>query len=104
LDDLLGIEFADTVDEGIGPVAAYGRCSAEDNQYPITSRGWQFGNARKFIEPVGGTVAAEFFDVGQSRSVPWERREEQSAVGGVEGPGSWLERCCRRRGHPVLVR
>src|SRR5882762_10933147 len=39
-------------------------------------RGWQFGNARKFIEPVGGTVAAEFFDIGQSRSVPWERREE----------------------------
>ena len=80
LDDLLGIEVIDVADEGIGPVAAYGRCSTEDNQDPTTSRGWQFGNARKFIEPVGGTVAAEFFDVGQSRSVPWDRREESSRL------------------------
>jgi DNA invertase Pin-like site-specific DNA recombinase len=80
LDDLLGIEIVDAVDEGVGPVAVYGRCSTEDNQDPTTSRGWQFGNARKFIEPVGGTVAAEFFDIGQSRSVPWERREESSRL------------------------
>lgn len=80
LDDLLGIEIVDAVDEGVGPVAVYGRCSTEDNQDPKTSRGWQFGNARKFIEPVGGTVAAEFFDIGQSRSVPWERREESSRL------------------------
>lgn len=80
LDELLGIEVADAVDNGIGPVAVYGRCSTEDNQDPTTSRGWQFGNARKFIEPFGGTVVAEYFDVGQSRSVPWDRREEGSRL------------------------
>jgi len=28
------------------------------------------------IEPAGGVVAAEFFDIGQSRSLPWKRRPE----------------------------
>jgi DNA invertase Pin-like site-specific DNA recombinase len=76
LDDLLGIDVVEAVDEGIGAVAFYGRCSTEDNQDPETSLGWQLGNARKFVEPLGGRVAAEFFDIGQSRSVPWERRED----------------------------
>lgn len=75
LDDLLGVEVVEAVDDGIGPVAVYGPCSTEDNQDPETSRGWQFGNARKFIEPIGGEVEAEFFDIGQSRAVPWERRD-----------------------------
>ena len=70
LDELLGVEVAAPVDRGIGPVAFYGRCSTEDNQDPETSLGWQLSNARKFVEPFGATVAAEFFDVGQSRSVP----------------------------------
>ena len=77
LDDLLGIEVVDAeVDDGIGPVAVYGRCSTEDNQDPETSRGWQVGNARKFVEPFGARVVAEYFDIGQSRSVPWDRRTE----------------------------
>jgi hypothetical protein len=76
LDEILGVEPVAEVDEGIGPVAFYGRCSTEDNQDPETSLGWQLGNATKFVEPLGGHVAAEFFDIGQSRSVPWERREE----------------------------
>ena len=76
LDDLLGIEVAADPEQGVGALAFYGRCSTEDNQDPETSRGWQFGNARKFVEPFGGTVVAEFFDVGQSRSVPWERRRD----------------------------
>jgi DNA invertase Pin-like site-specific DNA recombinase len=75
LDDLLGVDDVDAVDEGVGPLAFYGRCSTEDNQDPETSHGWQLGNARKFVEPLGGSVVAEFFDVGQSRSVPWDRRE-----------------------------
>ncbi|MEV0087330.1 hypothetical protein [Saccharopolyspora sp. NPDC050642] len=33
-------------------------------------------NAQKFVGPLGGMIAAEYFDVGQSRSVPWERRRE----------------------------
>ena len=80
LDDLLGIEVAADPKEGIGALAAYGRCSTEDNQDPETSRGWQFGNARKFVAPFGGTVVAEFFDMGQSRSVPWERRRDAARL------------------------
>lgn len=75
LDELLGVEVAEESDVGLGPVAFYGRCSTEDNQDPETSLAWQLGNAQKFVEPLGGKVVAEFFDIGQSRSVPWERRE-----------------------------
>lgn len=74
LEDILGVEVAAPVDHGIGPVAFYGRCSTEDNQDPQTSLGWQLSNAQKFVEPLGARVIAEYFDVGQSRSVPWERR------------------------------
>lgn len=56
--------------------AFYGRCSTEDNQDPDTSLGWQLGNASKFVGPLGGVVVAEYFDVGQSRSVPWDRRDD----------------------------
>jgi DNA invertase Pin-like site-specific DNA recombinase len=80
LDDILGLEVADVADDGIGTLAAYGRCSTEDNQDPETSRGWQVGNARKFVEPLGGQIVAEFFDIGQSRSVPWERRTESARL------------------------
>lgn len=80
LDELLGVEVTPVPDEGLGPIAFYGRCSTEDNQDPKTSRGWQLGNARKFVEPLGGTVVAEYFDTGQSRSVPWERRHEGQQV------------------------
>ena len=52
LDELLGVEIPALVDEGIGPVAFYGRCSTDDNQDPETSRAWQLGNARKFVEPL----------------------------------------------------
>lgn len=80
LDELLGVEPVQAEDEGIGPVAFYGRCSTEDNQDPETSHGWQLSNAQKFVEPLGGTVVAEYFDIGQSRSVPWERRDDASRL------------------------
>lgn len=80
LDEILGFEVAEPVDDGIGELAVCGRCSTEDNQDPETSRGWQFGNARKFVEPLGGKVVAEYFDIGQSRSVPWERRTEAAQL------------------------
>src|SRR5262245_16276415 len=80
LDQLLGVEVADAPETGIGAVAFYGRCSTEDNQDPKTSRAWQLGNASKFVEPLGGRVVTEFFDVGQSRSVPWDRRERASQL------------------------
>ena len=76
LDGLLGVEPVDVEVHEVGPVAFYGRCSTEDNQDPETSRGWQLSNASKFVVPLGAEVVAEFFDIGRSRSVPWERREE----------------------------
>ena len=104
LDDLLGVEVAAPSDQRIGPVAFYGRCSTEDNQDPETSLGWQLSNARKFVEPLGGTVVVEFFDVGQSRSVPWERREEAARLPSpVEANRSQLERCGGRGRDAVLV-
>ncbi|WP_204449421.1 recombinase family protein [Actinokineospora baliensis] len=88
LDDLMGIEVTDLVDDGIGDLAFYGRCSTEDNQDPDTSHGWQHGNANKFIGPLGGRIVADFFDIGQSRSVPWERREEGSRLlAALKDPG-----------------
>ncbi|MEV5540057.1 recombinase family protein [Saccharopolyspora shandongensis] len=80
LDELLGVEVVETVDAGIGPVAFYGRCSTEDNQDPETSFSWQHGNAEKFVGPLGATIEAEYFDIGHSRSVPWERRSESARL------------------------
>ncbi|GAA2999743.1 hypothetical protein [Actinokineospora diospyrosa] len=98
LDDLMGIEVTDLVDDGIGDLGFYGRCSTEGNQDPETSHGWQHGNANKFIGPLGGRIVADFFDIGQSRSVPWERRKEgagcwpHSRTLPAPGPGSWSAR------------
>ncbi|WP_246009894.1 recombinase family protein [Actinokineospora cianjurensis] len=80
-DELFGVEVdAGPVDDGVGDLAFYGRCSTEDNQDPDTSHGWQRGNAEKFVGPLGGRLVAGFFDIGQSRSVPWERRDEASRL------------------------
>jgi DNA invertase Pin-like site-specific DNA recombinase len=89
LDDLLGIEVAAThVEDGIGELAFYGRCSTEDNQDPETSFGWQVGNARKFVEPLGGRIEESYFDIGQSRSVPWDRRPESARLlAALKSPG-----------------
>ncbi|MEU4390157.1 recombinase family protein [Kribbella sp. NPDC023855] len=80
LDELLGLESlaeeATSGTDGVGRLAFYGRCSTEDNQDPRTSLAWQLGEAQRFVEPLGGVVVAEYFDIGQSRSLPWERREK----------------------------
>ncbi len=63
--------------EGAAPVPRFafaGRVSTEDNQDPEASRNWQLSRSRALIEPAGGVVVAEYFDVGQSRSLPWKRR------------------------------
>jgi DNA invertase Pin-like site-specific DNA recombinase len=83
LDELLGMEaLADkpVVGEGIGRLVFYGRCSTEDNQDPKTSLAWQMGEASRFVEPLGGQIVEQFFDIGQSRSLPWERRGEANRV------------------------
>ncbi|WP_202867430.1 recombinase family protein [Kribbella pittospori] len=83
LDELLGTEAlaaASATGDGIGPLAFYGRCSTEDNQDPATSKVWQMGEATRFVEPLGGEIVDKFFDIGQSRSLPWERREEANRI------------------------
>jgi len=59
--------------------AFYGRVSTEDQQDPEASRSWQLGRARALIEG-HGQVAVEYFDVGQSRSLPWKRRPEAARL------------------------
>ena len=44
--------------------AFYGRVSTEDQQDPESSRNWQLARARQLIEPAGGEIVAEFFDIG----------------------------------------
>lgn len=60
--------------------AFLGRVSTEDNQDPEVSRGWQLDRAKQLIAQVDGVIVAEYFDVGQSRAVPWKRRPQASAL------------------------
>lgn len=60
--------------------AFYGRVSTEDQQDPASSRGWQLARAQALIEPHDGRIVAEFFDVGQSRSLPWKRRPQSALL------------------------
>jgi site-specific DNA recombinase len=60
--------------------AFYGRVSTEDQQDPASSKQWQLHRSRQLIEPAGGVVVEEFFDIGQSRSLPWKRRPESARL------------------------
>ncbi|MDS0135767.1 recombinase family protein [Amycolatopsis sp. CM201R] len=55
--------------------AFYGRVSTEDQQDPEASRNWQLARAKALVDK-HGEIVAEFFDIGQSRSIPWKRRPE----------------------------
>nr|MDT0664792.1 recombinase family protein [Micromonospora sp. DSM 115978] len=57
-----------------------GRCSTEDQQDPESSRAWQITRAKALIEPHGGKIVTEYFDAGQSRSIPWQRRPRANAL------------------------
>ncbi|GAA2657773.1 recombinase family protein [Streptomyces vastus] len=57
-----------------------GRCSTEDLQDPEASRTWQLTRARALIEPADGQIVTEYFDVGHSRSLPWQRRPRANAL------------------------
>ena len=59
--------------------AFYGRVSTEDWQDPVTSRARQREQAGALVRG-HGAIAAEFFDVGQSRSVAWGRRPQAAAL------------------------
>lgn len=60
--------------------AFYGRVSTEDQQDPEASRNWQLDRSRQLIGPAGGLIVEQFFDIGQSRSLPWKRRPEAARL------------------------
>ena len=69
--------------DAVGPVKRFafnGRVSTEDNQDPAASYNWQKSRSRALIEPAGGIIVAEYFDVGQSRSLPWKRRPQAAQL------------------------
>jgi DNA invertase Pin-like site-specific DNA recombinase len=53
--------------------AFYGRISTSGYQDPASSRQWQHDNATRLITR-HGSIVAEFFDTGYSRSLPWHQR------------------------------
>ena len=59
--------------------AFYGRTSTAEFQDPVTSRAWQREMAATLVAG-HGTITAEFFDVGCSRRVAWERRPQAAAL------------------------
>lgn len=72
--------------------AFYGRVSTEDQQDPEASRGWQIRRAQTLIEPYGGTIVEQYFDIGQSRSLPGKRRPESARLlADVATPTRWFE-------------
>ncbi|GEM31093.1 putative recombinase [Nocardia neocaledoniensis NBRC 108232] len=48
-------------------------------EIPETSRNWQLARTNALIEG-HGSIVAEFFDIGQSRSIPWKRRPQASRL------------------------
>ena len=57
----------------------YGRVSTEDWQDPVTSRARQREQAEALVRG-HGVIVAEFFDVGESRTVAWARRSQSAAL------------------------
>src|ERR1022692_3170756 len=57
----------------------YGRVSTEDWQDPVTSRARQLQQA-VMLTAGHGTIVAESFDTGKSRSLPWARRPQAAAL------------------------
>jgi site-specific DNA recombinase len=57
----------------------YGRVSTQDYQDPVTSRARQLGQAEALVTG-HGQIVASFFDIGQSRVLPWARRPRAAAL------------------------
>ena len=53
--------------------------STEDQQDPASSKQWQRSRAEAILPP-DGVIVAEYFDIGQSRSLPWKRRPESARL------------------------
>jgi DNA invertase Pin-like site-specific DNA recombinase len=60
--------------------ASWGRVSTEDRQDPESSRAWQHARGKALIQPHGGVIVAEFFDIDKSRSIPPQRHPEASKL------------------------
>jgi site-specific DNA recombinase len=71
-------------------MARYGRVSAEDHQDPVTSLARQREQAAALVAGQG-QIVAEFFDIGQSRTLAWARRppgrDTSRGVGRTPGAG-----------------
>ena len=59
--------------------AFYGRVSTEDWQDPVTSQARQLQQAVMLVAG-HGVIVAEFFDIGESRTLPWARRPQAAAL------------------------
>ena len=59
--------------------AFYGRVSTEDYQDPVTSLARQRDQAVALVAG-RGRIVAEFFDIGQSRTLAWARRPQAAAL------------------------
>jgi DNA invertase Pin-like site-specific DNA recombinase len=57
----------------------YGRVPTEDHQDPVTSRVRQRDQAGALVAG-HGQIVAEFFDIGQSRTLVWARRPQAAAL------------------------
>ena len=64
---------------GVLRFAFYGRVSTEDWQDPVTSRARQLQQAAMLVSG-HGVITAEFFDTGESRTLPWARRPQSAAL------------------------
>jgi hypothetical protein len=60
-------------------LAFYGRTSTAEFPDPVTSRAWQREMAEAVIAD-RGVVVVDFFELGCSQRVPWERRSEAVAL------------------------
>jgi DNA invertase Pin-like site-specific DNA recombinase len=70
-------------------LALYARCSTEDLQSPEDSLQWQMRAATALIQRIDpeAAIVATYFDVGESRSLPWRRRTQaQRLLGDLDDP------------------
>src|SRR6266702_1011401 len=58
----------------------YGRVGNIRLQDVAASRGWQVSRARQLIQPKGGVIMAEYFDIGHTRALPWQRRPKAAEL------------------------
>src|SRR5271170_4120740 len=83
-----GRRRAEGHERGALRLAFYGRVSTEDWQDPVTSRARQREQAEALVRG-HGTIVAEFFDVGQSRTLAWARRPQAAAAALADPARGW---------------